>query len=73
MSPDPKNEYAWQNNKDNFVRLIRAKATPWERRIQLLCLGMDWQVGNPLVLYPEVFDDNLVTLLGLRFDGGDEP
>lgn len=65
-------EYAWQNNRDSFVRLIRAKATSWERRIQLLCLGMDWQVGNPLVLYPDVFDDNLVTLLGLRFDGGDD-
>jgi|SaaInlV_125m_DNA_1040241.scaffolds.fasta_scaffold05237_4 hypothetical protein len=65
-------EYAWQNNKGNFVRLIRAKATQWERRIQLLCLGMDWQVGNPLVLYPDAFDDNLVTLLGLRFAGGDD-
>ena len=61
---------AWAQNPD-FRRLVEAAPTAWERRIQLLCLGMQWQVGNPLVLHPGVVDDALAALLGSRFKGDD--
>ena len=61
---------AWAQNPD-FRRLVVAAPTAWERRIQLLCLGMQWQVGNPLVLHPGVVDDALAALLGSRFKGDD--
>ena len=56
---------AWAQNPD-FRRLVEAAPTR-ERRIQLLCLGMQWRVGNPLVLHPGVVDDALAALLGGRF------
>ena len=54
-----------------FRQLVEAPPTAWERRIQLLCLGMQWQVGNPLVLHTGVLDDALAALLGSRFRGDD--
>ena len=61
---------AWTHNPE-FKRLIMAQATPWERRIQLLNLGIKgWQVGNPLVLYENtIFTQELQDLLGFRFRG----
>jgi hypothetical protein len=61
---------AWVHNP-GFRKLVEAPPTAWERRIQLLCLGMQWQVGNPLVLYTGVFNDDLVALLSSRFKGDD--
>ena len=61
---------AWAQNPE-FRRLVEAPPTAWERRIQLLCLGMQWQVGNPLVLHTGVLDDALAALLGSRFRGDD--
>ena len=61
---------AWAQNPE-FRRLVEAPPTAWERRIQLLCLGMQWQVGNPLVLYTGVVNDDLAALLSSRFKGDD--
>ena len=61
---------AWVQNP-GFRALVDAEPTGWERRIQLLCVGMQWQVCNPLVLHRDVFDDDLATLLGRRFQGDD--
>ena len=62
---------AWTENP-GFRRLVLAPATPWERRIQLLNLGIKgWQVCNPFVLYDPktVFTPELQELLGDRFRG----
>ena len=54
-----------------FGNLIRAAATKWERRVQLLNLAMQWQICNPLVLYSDMFTTELETLLLRRFKGED--
>jgi hypothetical protein len=62
---------AWTNN-GAFRRLINQAATPWERRMQLLCLGIQgWQVGNPLVLHSLAFDDEAARLFAERIGGSD--
>ena len=61
---------AWVQNP-GFRQLVEAPPTAWERRIQLLCLGMQWQVGNPLVLHAGVVNDDLAALLSSRFRGDD--
>ena len=60
---------AWTNNQE-FKQLVLAPATPWERRIQLLNLGIKgWQVCKPLVLASNILTDDLADLLGARFRG----
>ena len=60
---------AWTNNPA-FKQLVGAPATPWERRIQLLNLGIKgWQACNPLVFASNMLTDDLVDLLGARFRG----
>lgn len=61
---------AWQQHGE-FKRLVQMPPTAWERRIQLLCLGLHWQVGNPFVTHDGVLTDDLAALLGSRFRGDD--
>tara|TARA_B110001450_G_scaffold222871_1_gene219694 strand:+ start:194 stop:364 length:171 start_codon:yes stop_codon:yes gene_type:complete len=37
----------------------------------MLCLGLEWQVGNPLVLHLDIFNDDLASLLLSRFKRAD--
>ena len=62
--------YAWVQNP-GFRRLVEEAPTKWERRMQLLCLGMSWQVGNPLVLHSGILKDKMADLLLSRFKGDD--
>lgn len=63
---------AWKQNP-GFRRLIAARPTEWERRMQLLCLGIGtWQICNPLTLYKDALDDDLAAVLEKRFSGGDD-
>lgn len=61
---------AWE--KGPFKQLVRASATPLERRVQLLALAMPrWQVGNPLVFAPDLLDQDMEQLLLDRMRGTD--
>ena len=53
-----------------FKQLVATAGTDFERRIELLSLGIvGWQVHNPLVFQPTLLTDELKTLLGERFKG----
>ena len=59
-------------NRGRFKELVRAPATAFERRINLLSLAMPrWQVGNPLVFQPQESADFIEELVATRFRGGD--
>jgi hypothetical protein len=61
---------AWESGP--FKRLSLLQATGFERRIQLLSLGMArWQCGNPLVFDVGLLDGDANTLLLNRFKGMD--
>jgi len=63
---------SYDENGEALRALIETDATPWERRIQLLNLALDWQVGNPLVLYgSNILTDEMWRLLGERLRGSD--
>jgi hypothetical protein len=52
-------------------KLVKRKATLYERRFTLLSLAMSWQVGNPLVLDTDLLDEDVRWLIGRRFSGDD--
>ena len=59
---------AWTTG--SFPQLVVGPVDPWERRMALLTLAVEeWQVGNPLVLYPSLLDEDLKALLSARFNG----
>lgn len=61
---------AWENGP--FKQLVRAPATSFERRVQLLALAMPrWQVGNPLVFAPDLLDQDMEQMLLDRMRGTD--
>ena len=61
---------AWENGP--FQALAGAQASDFERRVQLLSLGIGkWQVGNPLSFDPTLLDADASELLRLRFRGED--
>ena len=64
---------SWENGP--FAEMARAVPTEFERRVQLLSLGMTrWQVGNPLVFNPKLFDGDTdhKRMLLARFKGNDK-
>ena len=64
--------YARAFESGPFQALVQSVGTPFERRIQLLALGMPrWQVGNPLVFDASSVDDDVRRLLLDRFKGED--
>ena len=59
---------AWTTG--SFPQLAVGPVDPWERRMALLTLAVEeWQVGNCLVLYPNLLDEDLKALLSARFNG----
>ena len=59
---------AWTTG--SFPQLVGGPVDPWERRLELLTLAVEeWQIGNSLVLYPNLLDENLKALLSERFNG----
>ena len=61
---------AWETGP--FKQLTRLRATGFERRVQLLSLGMArWQCGNPLVFDAGLLDGDAEALLLDRFKGVD--
>lgn len=58
---------AWNSNVSSY----KIAAVVQLCTLGMLCLGLEWQVGNPLVLHLDIFNDDLASLLLSRFKRAD--